>query len=89
MQQRDDMTVQNRVEKLLRECASAETHLPPSTLYNEGWMLRLILDWCAENPERRHRSPFFNDHAGIPRRCFQVASVVGEALESVSRTQTA
>jgi hypothetical protein len=38
-----------RISQLLAQCASNETHLRPTELYNEGWMLRLILDWCSEH----------------------------------------
>jgi hypothetical protein len=31
-------------------CGTSETVLPPTVLFNEGWMLRLILEWAA-----RHR----------------------------------
>jgi hypothetical protein len=44
------MTALNRIARLLGESASETRHLPPTTLYNEGWMLRLILDWCSEHP---------------------------------------
>lgn len=44
------MTALVRVGKLLAQCATDARHMPPTALYNEGWMLRLILDWCAENP---------------------------------------
>jgi hypothetical protein len=45
-----DMDPLARIGQLLAGCASAESHLPPTTLYNEGWMLRLVLDWCASHP---------------------------------------
>ncbi len=28
---------------------------PPTILYNEGWMLRLILDWFQNNPKIKHK----------------------------------
>jgi hypothetical protein len=33
----------------LRQCGSRASILPPTTLFNEGWMLRLILDWYGRN----------------------------------------
>jgi hypothetical protein len=47
-----------RIERLLAGCASAESHLPPTTLYNEGWMLRLVLDWCSTHPNSVAAFPF-------------------------------
>jgi len=44
------MIALDRVTTLLSQCASLGAHLPPTTLYNEGWMLRLILDWCSQHP---------------------------------------
>src|SRR5829696_5925829 len=45
------MTALERITKLLSEASADERHLPPTALYNEGWMLRLVLDWCSEHPE--------------------------------------
>jgi hypothetical protein len=33
-----------RVASMLRACGTAHGVLPPTALYNEGWMLRLVLD---------------------------------------------
>ena len=30
---------------MLELCPHEDTHFPPTDLYNEGWMLRLVLDW--------------------------------------------
>jgi hypothetical protein len=37
------------VGSLLARCSSDGTVLPPTDLYNEGWMLRLVLDWFERN----------------------------------------
>lgn len=39
-----------RISRLLKGAALESRHFPATTLYNEGWMLRLILDWCSEHP---------------------------------------
>ena len=39
-----------RVGELLRRCGEAEGVLPPTALFNEGWMLRLVLDWVERHP---------------------------------------
>lgn len=38
-----------RVGELLSRCGEHDSVLPPTTLFNEGWMLRLILDWAAHH----------------------------------------
>lgn len=40
-----------RIEKILRACGTSEAVIPATELYNEGWMLRIILDWFAQNLE--------------------------------------
>jgi len=32
-------------------CGQPDGILPPTALYNEGWMLRLVLDWAADHPQ--------------------------------------
>jgi len=44
------MNALDRVTQLLAECGSGSAHIPATALYNEGWMLRLILDWCSTHP---------------------------------------
>jgi len=36
-----------RIETLFRSCETEFPAMPPTMLYNEGWMLRLTLDWFA------------------------------------------
>ena len=47
-----------RVVELLGKCGSTTSVLPPTELYNEGWMLRLILDWFDQNRDLRHELSF-------------------------------
>ena len=35
---------------MLELCSTKYTVFPPTILYNEGWMLRLVLDWFATHP---------------------------------------
>lgn len=39
-----------RIAELMARCGAGDTVMPPTELYNEGWMLRLVLDWFE-----RHR----------------------------------
>lgn len=34
---------------------STLSNMPPTILYNEGWMLRLVLDWFKNNPGVTHK----------------------------------
>jgi hypothetical protein len=38
-----------RIAELLAGCGSIASVLPPTMLYNEGWLLRLVLDWFDRN----------------------------------------
>lgn len=40
----------DRVARLLERCGQPGAILPPTALFNEGWMLRLVLDWAARHP---------------------------------------
>jgi len=39
----------NRIKNILSKCDSEDTRVSPTELYNEGWLLRLVLDWFEEN----------------------------------------
>jgi hypothetical protein len=43
---------------MLENCSTQKTNLPPTILYNEGWMLRLILDWFANHIDCDHELAF-------------------------------
>jgi len=47
-----------RVSSLLERCGGPEKNFPPTDLYNEGWMLRLVLDWLSSNPGIDHDLAF-------------------------------
>jgi hypothetical protein len=38
-----------QIARLLSRCGNADGNLPPTALFNEGWMLRLVLDWAAQH----------------------------------------
>ena len=40
-----------RIAELMARCGSGDTVMPPTELYNEGWMLRLVLDWFERHRE--------------------------------------
>jgi hypothetical protein len=47
-----------RVSELLAQCGSSFAILPPTELFNEGWMLRLVLDWFNRNRGVPHELSF-------------------------------
>ena len=44
----------SRIIKMLQTCETDHGVLPPTEVYNEGWMLRLILDWFSRQPSSDH-----------------------------------
>jgi len=43
--------VNQRVAELLSKAEGHERVFPATDLYNEGWMLRLVIDWFSRNPQ--------------------------------------
>ncbi len=53
----------DRIQTMLETCSNGNRIFPPTILYNEGWMLRLIVDWFARNRVKNH--PLcFSDNTG-------------------------
>ena len=46
------------VISLLRELENDKPHMPPTMLYNEGWLLRVILHWFSQNRVAGHPFSF-------------------------------
>jgi hypothetical protein len=46
------------ISEILGRCGSANSVLPPTELYNEGWMLCLVLNWFDQNRELSHALSF-------------------------------
>jgi len=44
------MNATDRIAELLLACGTSNSILPPTELFNEGWMLRLVLDWASRHP---------------------------------------
>lgn len=49
------------ISRILGRCGSADSVLPPTELFNEGWMLRLVLDWFDRNRQVEHPLSFRAD----------------------------
>jgi len=50
-----------RITEMLELTHTAERRFPPTDLYNEGWMLRLVLDWFSRNTDVDFDLQFFLD----------------------------
>jgi hypothetical protein len=50
--------VLNTIRELLGKCGSGDSVLPPTELYNEGWMLRLVLNCLEHNRDLEHDLSF-------------------------------
>jgi hypothetical protein len=48
------MMITERIRSMLEACETGNPVFPPSMLYNEGWLLRLVLDWFANHGGDRY-----------------------------------
>ncbi|MFZ4440807.1 MAG: hypothetical protein ACOYOS_20510 [Syntrophales bacterium] len=52
------MKALNTINLILERCESNTSSIPPTVLYNEGWMLRLMLEWFSNHPAFGHPLAF-------------------------------
>jgi len=50
-----------RIVDLFTACGTDQRVMPPTQLYNEGWMLRLVLDWYSTYPNTSSPLSFHRD----------------------------
>lgn len=50
--------ITDRIKTMLGSCHDTTPLFPPSELYNEGWLLRLFLDWFSGQDIREHPLSF-------------------------------
>ena len=50
-----------RVAELLSVCGTTSAHMPATLLYNEGWLLRLVLDWFHRSKLQHHALSLLDD----------------------------
>ena len=51
----------DRIRVLLESCSDEIPLFPPTLIYNEGWLLRLVLDWFSRNKIPNHPLNFQED----------------------------
>jgi len=71
-----------RVADLLDACGTEQAVMPATELYNEGWLLRLVLDWYWRQKRERGRVYFASgaiwySEALLPSRFFRAAKREG------------
>jgi hypothetical protein len=49
--------IAERITTMIERCLRAEAQFPPTEIYNEGWMLRLCLDWFGSLREAPDGAP--------------------------------
>ena len=49
----------DRMTELLQRIDAPHSPLRPTALYNEGWLLKLVLDWCSARAPLSHPFAFF------------------------------
>ncbi len=49
-----------RIVRILESCSSEEPKLPPTILYEEGWLLRLVLEWFSTHGVSDHELEFLD-----------------------------
>lgn len=47
-----------RIRVMLESCVTESPLFPPTLLYNEGWLLRLVLDWFSTHRDVNHPLAF-------------------------------
>lgn len=50
--------VMTRICAMLESCTEDSCPFPPTALYNEGWLLRLVIDWFSMNDVQDHPLAF-------------------------------
>ena len=48
----------NRIMNMLQSCDTDYGPLPPTEVYNQGWVLRLIRDWFSRQFPSAHQLSF-------------------------------
>src|SRR5438093_1245218 len=47
--------ITERIREMLRACDGGDPPFPPTVLFNENWLLRLVVDWFTHHAEALRR----------------------------------
>src|SRR6056297_1433281 len=53
----------NEIKNILELCDTKESVIPPTEIYNEGWLLRLVINWFSEYNNVSHELAFTDKEA--------------------------
>jgi len=53
--------ITDRIQVMLEACSTSSRTFPPTILYNESWLLRIILDWFSTHQVPNHPLTFLQD----------------------------
>jgi hypothetical protein len=71
-----------RIQPILETCETDTPLLPRTELYNEGWLLRLVLDWFSTHQVPDHPLSFYQDSRWFPEAWLPSAFLHGPQPES-------
>lgn len=57
----EDYPMFDIIAKLLQQCVESESVLPPTELYNESWMIRIVVDWFSTYAGNEHQFSFLSE----------------------------
>lgn len=52
--------VMKRIQRMMESCDTGSTFFPPTILYNESWLIRLVLDWFSVHNPPGHQLTFLD-----------------------------
>lgn len=61
MDEQNQPSCLNVISDLLKRCETNDAVFPPTDLYNEGWLLRVILDWFSKHDAANHELSFTDE----------------------------
>ena len=61
------------VMPLLKELEHEKPHMPHTELYNEVWLLRVILHWFYQNRHQAISFPFNREQTGTQKICLTLS----------------
>ena len=50
----------NEIKNILDLCDTRESVIQPTELYNEGWLLRLVINWFSKSHNVSHELAFID-----------------------------
>jgi len=77
-----------RIRAMLESCATESPLFPPTLLYNEGWMLRLVLDWFSTHNVPDHPLNFSENAQWFSEALLPSAFLAGHERDRLAESWT-